>query len=227
MIFKSLLKFKVYLSLSFRLMFISPDWIIRNVKRMVFGRRVWVVSTLNDKRVGFVSNNVDFRNQQTVDEPWNSPTDMTFWDLLTEISIQQINTFYLTSNCRVSMLSSCWSHLSVKHSVFRFYKLKYVSEWNQQPINSPLHWIGGISHASLLATGLGVGTARVVVGCCFLGGSARLMLGWFNFWVCGRLLASPPSSESAGLPSFSGIGQFQKGWRPKSMSLFFLRNSVW
>lgn len=61
-----------------------------------------------------------------------------------------------------------------------------------------------MSQASRLATGLGVAGGRVVSG--------RLTVStlWFNF--CGRCgLGFLSSSENDGFPSFSGIGQFQKG----------------
>lgn len=67
----------IYLSLRFRLVLVTADWVVGDVERMILGWRVWVVATFDHKRVSFASNEINFGYQESVDVPGNSPSDVT------------------------------------------------------------------------------------------------------------------------------------------------------
>ena len=56
---------------------VSALGVVGDVERVVGGRRVRVLSALDDEGVGFAPDYVNLGNEETVDVPRNAPADVT------------------------------------------------------------------------------------------------------------------------------------------------------
>lgn len=92
-----------YRFLLFSFVFVSTDQIISNVKWMVFCWSFRIITTFNNERVGLATDDINFRNQQTIDIPGNTPAHMTYKTNCSnsKLRIWQLRKQFITSElCR-------------------------------------------------------------------------------------------------------------------------------